>query len=192
MSASIHIGRPPVSLEGQRFGRIVAQSSTDRRVNGSVVWVCKCDCGATFERRSSVLLSPRKSGYPQFCSKNCTLRAEPREKRSIRLERARIIARLHEAANEPMRPVGFDRRTARYLAALIEEESAVGRTQAHLVHSPDSVGPTGMKFLCGLTNVSQYSGYTDQPQSLPDGVWFSFLSQHVTCASCLAWLRGAA
>lgn len=32
-------------LVGQRFGKLVVESRTDERVNGSVVWKCKCDCG---------------------------------------------------------------------------------------------------------------------------------------------------
>ena len=33
-------------LSGQRFGRLVAISRTDERYNNSVVWLCRCDCGA--------------------------------------------------------------------------------------------------------------------------------------------------
>ena len=32
-------------LVGQRFGKLVVESRTNERVNGSVVWKCKCDCG---------------------------------------------------------------------------------------------------------------------------------------------------
>lgn len=33
-------------IEGQRFGRLVAISPTEKRdTNGSVIWKCKCDCG---------------------------------------------------------------------------------------------------------------------------------------------------
>ena len=33
-------------IAGQRFGRLVAQSPTDRRdEKGSVIWHCRCDCG---------------------------------------------------------------------------------------------------------------------------------------------------
>ena len=34
-------------LTNQRFGKLVAIAPTEKRVNGSVVWECKCDCGNT-------------------------------------------------------------------------------------------------------------------------------------------------
>ena len=34
-------------ITGQRFGKLVAIRPTDERINGSVVWECKCDCGNT-------------------------------------------------------------------------------------------------------------------------------------------------
>lgn len=38
------IQRDPVAV-GHRFGRLVADLATSRRVGGSVVWECTCDCG---------------------------------------------------------------------------------------------------------------------------------------------------
>ena len=32
-------------LIGKRFGRLIVESRTEERQNGSVVWKCKCDCG---------------------------------------------------------------------------------------------------------------------------------------------------
>ena len=32
-------------LIGKRFGKLVVESRTEERKNGSVVWKCKCDCG---------------------------------------------------------------------------------------------------------------------------------------------------
>lgn len=32
-------------LVGKRFGRLIVESCTEERQNGSVVWRCKCDCG---------------------------------------------------------------------------------------------------------------------------------------------------
>lgn len=34
-------------LTGQRFGRLTAVRPTEKRVSGSVVWECLCDCGKT-------------------------------------------------------------------------------------------------------------------------------------------------
>lgn len=44
-------------LTGQRFGKLLVLSPTDKRVdNGSVVWLCKCDCGNIAEVSSRRLL----------------------------------------------------------------------------------------------------------------------------------------
>ena len=32
-------------LVGQRFGKLIVIEPTDKRINGSIVWNCKCDCG---------------------------------------------------------------------------------------------------------------------------------------------------
>ena len=32
-------------LRGKRFGRLVAVAPTDQRIDGNVVWPCRCDCG---------------------------------------------------------------------------------------------------------------------------------------------------
>jgi hypothetical protein len=40
-------GKKAVDLTGQRFGKLVAIRKTDERINGSIVWECKCDCGNT-------------------------------------------------------------------------------------------------------------------------------------------------
>ena len=41
--------RQHVDLTGRRFGKVVALAPTDKRLNGSVVWHCVCDCGTHFE-----------------------------------------------------------------------------------------------------------------------------------------------
>lgn len=38
-----------IDLTGKRFGRLTVLSETDKRISGSVVWKCKCDCGNTVE-----------------------------------------------------------------------------------------------------------------------------------------------
>ena len=44
-------------IAGQRFGRLVAQSPTDRRdEKGSVIWHCRCDCGNEVEVTEDGLL----------------------------------------------------------------------------------------------------------------------------------------
>jgi hypothetical protein len=40
---------PLISLIGQRFGRLVVLSKTEDSQCGSVMWLCKCDCGNEVE-----------------------------------------------------------------------------------------------------------------------------------------------
>lgn len=42
-------------LTGKRFGRLTVLSETDERRNGSVVWLCKCDCGSYAKARADHL-----------------------------------------------------------------------------------------------------------------------------------------
>ena len=39
----------------KRFGRLVVQAKTDKRENGRIVWLCKCDCGNTVEVTTTYL-----------------------------------------------------------------------------------------------------------------------------------------
>lgn len=34
-------------LTGRRFGKLIALKPTDKRIDGKIVWECKCDCGRT-------------------------------------------------------------------------------------------------------------------------------------------------
>lgn len=45
----------PVDIAGQRFGHLYALRPTHERRSGSVVWVCRCDCGNTHRARLSAL-----------------------------------------------------------------------------------------------------------------------------------------
>lgn len=36
-------------ISGQRFGRLIAIRPTEKRQSGSVIWICKCDCGNIIE-----------------------------------------------------------------------------------------------------------------------------------------------
>lgn len=48
---------PIKDLSNQRFGKLVAQYPTSKRLNGQVVWHCLCDCGNETEVRSYNLVS---------------------------------------------------------------------------------------------------------------------------------------
>ena len=67
-----------IDIQGQRFGHLIAIAATDKRsVEGTVVWLCQCDCGKSRE----VPLGPLRSGVTQSCgclrgeSKRMDLRA---------------------------------------------------------------------------------------------------------------------
>lgn len=50
------IGKSMASnLKNQRFGKLIALYPTDERKNGSVVWMCKCDCGNFYKAASTQL-----------------------------------------------------------------------------------------------------------------------------------------
>lgn len=38
-----------IDLAGQRFGRLIVFTETEKRKWGSVVWLCRCDCGCIVE-----------------------------------------------------------------------------------------------------------------------------------------------
>lgn len=53
----------PMDLKGQKFGRLIALEQTDKRINKSVVWKCKCDCGTECE----VVAASLRSGRTKSC-----------------------------------------------------------------------------------------------------------------------------
>lgn len=50
-------------IEGERFGRLVAVSRTDRKRNGSYLWICDCDCG----ERTEATVKELHSGNTRSC-----------------------------------------------------------------------------------------------------------------------------
>lgn len=50
-------------LVGKRFGKLVVESRTEERQNGSIVWQCKCDCG-NYKKVPTHLL---QSNHTQSC-----------------------------------------------------------------------------------------------------------------------------
>ena len=57
------MGRIPLDLAGQRFGRLVALRSDRAHANHKRLWVCRCDCG----REVEVLAVLLKRGQTQSC-----------------------------------------------------------------------------------------------------------------------------
>lgn len=49
----------PKNLLGQKFGRLTPIEMLDKRINKSVVWKCKCDCGKECEVSAASLTSNR-------------------------------------------------------------------------------------------------------------------------------------
>lgn len=61
-------------LAGQRFGKLVALSPTEKRMdNGSIVWYCQCDCGNSAE------VSARRLVRGQVRSCGCLSDPPPRD-----------------------------------------------------------------------------------------------------------------
>lgn len=52
-----------IDLTGQRFGRLVALKSTNRRTDGKIVWKCRCSCGNIHEVSGKSL----RSGNTKSC-----------------------------------------------------------------------------------------------------------------------------
>ncbi len=49
-------------LKGRRFGKLLVLQRTDKRINGSVVWECACDCGNTaFASENNLVHGHQKS-----------------------------------------------------------------------------------------------------------------------------------
>lgn len=53
----------PMDLTGQQFGRLTAIKMTDKRINNSVVWLCKCECGNECE----VVAASLRAGRTKSC-----------------------------------------------------------------------------------------------------------------------------
>ena len=45
------------NIEGRRFGKLAALYPTEKRKNGAVVWMCRCDCGNIVEVARNSLIS---------------------------------------------------------------------------------------------------------------------------------------
>ena len=63
-------------LSGMRFGRLVALFDTGQRVNGNVVWECKCDCGTYVSIPGAQLT---RVGFSKTSCRSC-LRKRPVER----------------------------------------------------------------------------------------------------------------
>lgn len=52
-----------LDLTGRRFGRLIALKDSDERYQGSIKWLCRCDCGNLTKVTSSSLVS----GHTKSC-----------------------------------------------------------------------------------------------------------------------------
>lgn len=55
--------KKPENMQGRRFGRLVAVSIADYRLNNAIVWQCVCDCGNHKDARAASL----KKGDVKSC-----------------------------------------------------------------------------------------------------------------------------
>lgn len=67
--ANLNNGRNKNDLTGQVFGKLTALYPTDKRINGFVVWQCKCECGNMKEVASTHLLRGQTSSCGCLTSK---------------------------------------------------------------------------------------------------------------------------
>ena len=44
------------NLKGQKFGQLLVLEETDKRIDGSIIWKCLCECGTVYEASSRNLL----------------------------------------------------------------------------------------------------------------------------------------
>lgn len=52
-----------IDLTGQRFGNLIVVEETGRAADGSVVWLCRCDCGKTTKEIGTRM----RNGYVRSC-----------------------------------------------------------------------------------------------------------------------------
>ena len=62
------------NLIGQKFGKLTVIKETNKRIDGKIVWKCKCDCGNTFYTNTSRLTS----GNTRSCG--CLSKTSPKIK----------------------------------------------------------------------------------------------------------------
>jgi len=57
------VGRPPVNIAGQRFGRLIAIRPNGQDTGKNMRWYCQCDCG----RSHTTLGTSLRSGHTHSC-----------------------------------------------------------------------------------------------------------------------------
>lgn len=62
-----------VDIKGQRFGRLVALEPLGKRMGGSVVWRCQCDCGNETEVSCNSLIQGNTKSCGCLCRENKSL-----------------------------------------------------------------------------------------------------------------------
>lgn len=91
LSNKIILGRKPIDISNQRFGRLIALYPTDKRSGNSIVWHCKCDCGNECDISSQSL----RSGLTQSCGCLNKERASETHKKDISNQRFGRLTALY-------------------------------------------------------------------------------------------------
>jgi hypothetical protein len=78
-------GRKPLDLRGCKFGRLTPLRSTDKRTHGSVVWLCRCDCGNLTEVACNDLMAQPGDSSTKSCG--CLRRETPGRRKNINLRK---------------------------------------------------------------------------------------------------------
>lgn len=80
----------PKNLTGERFGKIVAVSPTDKRSGRSIVWIFKCDCGITKE----IPCRPVVAGLTKSCGCSNSIEARSNRENAKSLAQGRRYAEI--------------------------------------------------------------------------------------------------
>jgi hypothetical protein len=104
-------------LAGRRFGRLLVIQETVRRQSGSIVWLCRCDCGREVEVNASNLRAGQSS-----CGCQRGRQPTPERKRLARQAR-QLVALAREAEKRPAggRPLELTVRAIADLAGELAE-----------------------------------------------------------------------
>lgn len=104
-------------ITGQRFGRLVAVRPTDKRLSGSVIWECKCDCGNTTYVASGNLIRDNTTSCGCYRKENSSWLATKKD----RIDGVSTIAlRRKRYSNNTtgVKGVSFDSTKQQYIAQI--------------------------------------------------------------------------
>lgn len=121
-------GRPPVDIEGKRYGRIVALHPVSPRKRHSTClwWRCQCDCGKVVDKPLSTI---RKAKY---CGHRCGMMRVDGLNLPRYPERDREMLRLYREGRTPRSLARQFQITRQRVHQIIQREGANGQSHQSL------------------------------------------------------------